>query len=212
MKRLTIIAVLLVAALVGLPAEASAQFDLSRALGAFLGEPEDPNAEPQPTPYDLLRENAPQPSKLTGVWLYDAMALEMLAVNPLAEAALKQMEGYLQAELRGAGIGPGYFGLTLRRNGVAFLSHEDLVFEGRYIYKVEDASVRVEATIEGVSLSIGGYVKMMKGALVLLLDAKDIVAATLKLYPEYAADPTVATAQGMLRSIEGVYLGLKFRR
>ena len=53
------------------------------------------SAEPtstMPSPYDTLRDNAPQRSKLLGTWQYKAASLEYLGDNPLAEVALAQIE------------------------------------------------------------------------------------------------------------------------
>ena len=201
---------LTVAALSITATEASAQFDLSRALNSLLAQPE-PQAQTK-SPYDILAETAPKHSKITGIWLYDSVGVEYLGINPLADVALQQIEAYALAELRGAGVLPGFFGLTLRRSGVAYLSYEDDIFEGRYDYSEEDASLKISTTVDGMPMSLKGYLKMVNGLLVVMIDANDAMDLFLRLYPEYKTNQTVISAQSTLKSFGDTYISIKHRR
>ena len=192
--------------------EASAQFDLSRALNSLLGGA--PAAEGQPTKsgYELLAESAPQLSKITGVWLYHSVGLENLSVNPLADIAIPQVEAYLLAELRGARVSAGFYGLTVRRNGVVYLSYGDEIYDGKFTYNADDASLTLSTKIEGVPVSVDGYLKIEDGRLVVLLDANALLSALVKAFPEYRTDQTVVSAQSILKNFTGVYIALRHSR
>lgn len=207
--------VLVVVGLLGSAAEASAQIDLSRALNSLLGSEKsstNTTGEPTKTPYDYLAERAPSPSKITGVWLYHSAAIEYLGTLPFADVALSQLEAVGLAELRAKGVVPGFFGLTVRRNGVVYLSYEDEIYEGSYSYNATDASLKVEASVDGTAMTADGYLKIEDGRLVLMLDARDVMSILLKAYPEYRNNSTVLSAESTLRSFDGVYLAIRFSR
>lgn len=210
MRKIIIIALLAVVGLMT-TTEASAQFDLSRALNSLLGA-ERADAEPAKSPYAVIAESAPQASKLTGVWLYNSAAVDYLGTSPLADVALSQLEGYALAELRGAGVLPGYFGLTLRRNGVAYLSHEDQIFEGRYRYNPDDASVVIEATINNTPMSLGGYIKQESTRMEVLIDAEDAMSLFLELFPEYNTNSMVVSANSVIKTFGDIYISIRFTR
>lgn len=205
---------IVVAGLITSATEATAQLDLSRALTTLLGANKDKKTPEQDvkSPYELLAEAAVSPSKLTGVWLYHSATVEYLGVNPLADVALNQLEGYAQAELRGAGVLPGYFGLTLRRNGVAYLSHKDDIFEGRYKYNASDASVTISTKVNDMTLSLGGYIKQSGSRMELLLDAADAMTLFKELFPEYSTNSMVISADAAIKSFGDVYISIRFTR
>ena len=205
---------IIVAGLITSATEATAQLDLSRALTTLLGANKDKNTPEQDVknPYELIAEAAVSPSKLTGVWLYHSATVEYLGVNPLADVALNQLEGYAQAELRGAGVLPGYFGLTLRRNGVAYLSHKDDIFEGRYKYNASDASVTISTKVNDMTLSLGGYIKQSGSRMELLLDAADAMTLFKELFPEYSTNYMVISADAAIKSFGDVYISIRFTR
>ncbi|MBQ8366778.1 MAG: DUF4923 family protein [Alistipes sp.] len=216
MRRFVVVMLFAVVGLVASTTDASAQFDLSRALNSLLGAKdkvkEKEAVEPAKTPYDTLAEQAVSPSKLTGVWLYHSATVEYLGANPLADVALAQLEGYAQAELRGAGVLPGFFGLTLRRNGVAYLSHEDDIYEGRYKYNSSDASVTISTTVNDMTLSLGGYVKQSGTRMELLLDAADAMTLFKELFPEYKTNSMVISADAAIKSFGDVFISIRFTR
>ncbi|MBQ8493306.1 MAG: DUF4923 family protein [Alistipes sp.] len=211
MKKTIFMLMLVAVGLCASPTDASAQFDLSRALNSLLGGGEE-TTEPAKSPYTLMAESAPQPSKLTGVWLYNSAAVEYLGTNPLADVALSQLEGYALAELRGAGVVPGYFGLTLRRNGVAYLSHEDDIFEGRYTYTAADASVIIEATVNNIPMSLSGYIKQSGTRMEVLIDAADAMALFQHLFPEYKTNSMVVSADSAIRTFGDIFIAVRFTR
>lgn len=210
MRKIIIIALLTIVGL-ATTTEASAQFDLSRALNSLLGH-EDADAEPAKSPYMVMAESAPQASKLTGVWLYNSAAVEYLGTNPLADVALSQLEGYALAELRGAGVLPGYFGLTLRRNGVAYLSHEDQIFEGKYRYNPADASVVIEATVNNIPMSLSGYIKQQSTRMEVLIDAEDAMTLFQELLPEYKTNSMVVSADSAIKTFGDIFIAIRFTR
>lgn len=215
MRRIYIIMVLMVAGLLGSATEASAQIDFGRALNALLGgttQEQNSPTEPVKTPYDVLRENAPQHSKITGVWLYHSAAIEYLGNLPFADVALSQLEAVGQGELRAKGITAGFFGLTVRRNGVVYLSYEDEIYEGSYSYDATDASLKISAQVDGSTMSARGYLKIENGRLVLLVDARDVMSILLKAFPEYRNNPTVVSAESTLRNFDGVYIAVHLSR
>lgn len=210
MRRVILAFVVAVAGLMASATEAAAQFDLSRALNALVEA--QAAASTQKSAYDLLAESAPQSSKLTGVWLYQSVSLENLGANPIAELALPQIEGYLAAALRNERVTAGAYGLTVRRNGVVFLSYGDEIIEGKYRYNAEDATVRITATHGKITLDARGYVAIKDGKLIVYLDANELYAALLQVYPEYRNDPTAMSIESTLRGFTGVYIALKHSR
>ena len=210
MRRVILAFVVAVAGLMASATEAAAQFDLSRALNALVEA--QTAASTQKSAYDLLAESAPQSSKLTGVWLYQSVSLENLGANPIAELALPQIEGYLAAALRNERVSAGAYGLTVRRNGVVFLSYGDEIIEGKYRYNAEDATVRITATHGKITLDARGYVAIKDGKLIVYLDANELYAALLQVYPEYRNDPTAMSIESTLRGFTGVYIALKHSR
>lgn len=194
------------------PVEVSAQFDLGKALGQLLGESATTSAADVPTPYDRLRENAPARSKLMGTWQYKSATVEYLGDNPLADAALKSVEGYGLAELKKLGVIEGCCSLTLRRNGLAVVATRDELQEGTFTYDESDASVVIKSTYDGKSYRADGYVKIVGGRLIVMVDALDVLKEILKASPELATDQTVITTKALLESFGDVYISVMWVR
>lgn len=194
------------------PVEVSAQFDLGKALGQLLGGSAATPADDVPTPYDRLRENAPAKSKLMGTWQYKGATIEYLGDNPLADAALKSVEGYGIAELKKLGVVEGCCSLTLRRNGLAVVATRDALQEGTFTYDESDASVVIKGTYDGTSYRADGYVKIVGGRLIVMVDAMDVLKEILKASPELATDQTVITTKALLESFGDVYISVMWVR
>lgn len=255
MRKVVHLAVV-VAVAVMLPATASAQFDLSRALGAFFGaitkteqtekkeqaaeaeqhkeqtkeqtEQTKPQAQrpqqnpfemlqqlqqqqqPQKSPFEILAENAPAARLLQGSWLYSDAGAEYLGVNPLADMAIAQAEQYAKSRIVAAGIKPGSFSVTLRRNGTGSITFGERTLSGRYVYNAENATIIISGTINNVAVSVSGYVRYADGNLDILVEATSALDALLKVYPELATDQTVQMVSGMLSSFPGVYAKATF--
>ena len=255
MRKVVYLAVV-VAVAVMLPATASAQFDLSRALGAFFGaitkteqtekkeqaaeaeqhkeqtkeqtEQTKPQAQrpqqnpfemlqqlqqqqqPQKSPFEILAENAPAARLLQGSWLYSDAGAEYLGVNPLADMAIAQAEQYAKSRIVAAGIKPGSFSVTLRRNGTGTITFGERTLSGRYVYNAENATIIISGTINNVAVSVSGYVRYADGNLDILVEATSALDALLKVYPELATDQTVQMVSGMLSSFPGVYAKATF--
>lgn len=251
MRKVVYLAVV-VAVAVMLPATASAQFDLSRALGAFFGaitkteqtekkeqaaeaeqtkeqtEQTKPQAQrpqqnpfemlqqlqqqqqPQKSPFEILAENAPVARQLQGSWLYSDAGAEYLGVNPLADMAIAQVEQYAKSRIVAAGIKPGSFSVTLRRNGTGTITFGERTLSGRYVYNAENATIIISGTINNVAVSVSGYVRYADGNLDILVEATSALDALLKVYPELATDQTVQMVSGMLSSFPGVYAKATF--
>ena len=255
MRKVVHLAVV-VAVAVMLPATASAQFDLSRALGAFFGaitkteqtEKKEQAAEaeqtkeqtagqteqtkpetqrpqqnpfemlqqlqqqqqPQKSPFEILAENAPGARLLQGSWLYSDAGAEYLGVNPLADMAIAQVEQYAKSRIVAAGIKPGSFSVTLRRNGTGTITFGERTLSGRYVYNADNATIIISGTINNVAVSVSGYVRYADGNLDILVEATSALDALLKVYPELATDQTVQMVSGMLSSFPGVYAKATF--
>lgn len=194
------------------PVEVSAQFDLGKALGQLLGGSATTPADDVPTPYDRLRENAPAKSKLMGTWQYKGATIEYLGDNPLADAALKSVEGYGIAELKKLGVVEGCCSLTLRRNGLAVVATRDALQESTFTYDESDASVVIKGTYDGTSYLADGYVKIVGGRLIVMVDAMDVLKEILKASPELATDQTVITTKALLESFGDVYISVMWVR
>ena len=255
MRKVVHLAVV-VAVAVMLPATASAQFDLSRALGAFFGaitkteqtEKKEQAAEaeqtkeqtagqteqtkpetqrpqqnpfemlqqlqqqqqPQKSPFEILAESAPSARLLQGSWLYSDAGAEYLGVNPLADMAIAQVEQYAKSRIVAAGIKPGSFSVTLRRNGTGTITFGERTLSGRYVYNADNATIIISGTINNVAVSVSGYVRYADGNLDILVEATSALDALLKVYPELATDQTVQMVSGMLSSFPGVYAKATF--
>ena len=100
MKRLFLS--ILLAIVVAIPQESSAQIDLGKALGLLLGESAQQQT-PSRSPLAEIAEKAPAAKDLCHTWAYDRVYLKYLGTSPLADAALQQVDGSAQAALKNAG-------------------------------------------------------------------------------------------------------------
>ena len=210
MKRFVALLILALLCAVVAPSEASAQFDLGKALGQLLGAPAQDTSKP--SPYDEIRSTAPARSKTLGTWQYKSATLQYLGDNPLAEMALSQLEGYGLAELRKHGIIEGCCSLTLRRNGMAVLSTRDALQDGAINYDETTSGMTLSTVIDGETYNAKGYLRIVSERLLVMIDARDVLKMLVKNYPELATDQTYIMAQGVLQSFGDIYLTIVFIR
>lgn len=210
MKRFVALLILALLCAVVAPSEASAQFDLGKALGQLLGAPAQDTSKP--SPYDEIRSTAPARSKTLGTWQYKSATLQYLGDNPLAEMALSQLEGYGLAELRKHGIIEGCCSLTLRRNGIAVLSTRDALQDGTINYDETTSGMTLSTVIDGETYNAKGYLRIVSERLLVMIDARDVLKMLVKNYPELATDQTYIMAQGVLQSFGDIYLTIVFIR
>lgn len=210
MKRFVALLILALLCAVVAPSEASAQFDLGKALGQLLGAPAQDTSKP--SPYDEIRSTAPARSKILGTWQYKSATLQYLGDNPLAEMALSQLEGYGLAELRKHGIIEGCCSLTLRRNGMAVLSTRDALQDGTINYDETTSGMTLSTVIDGETYNAKGYLRIVSERLLVMIDARDVLKMLIKNYPELATDQTYIMAQGVLQSFGDIYLTIVFIR
>ncbi|MBO5821152.1 MAG: DUF4923 family protein [Alistipes sp.] len=210
MKRFVALLILALLCAVVAPSEASAQFDLGKALGQLLGAPAQDTSKP--SPYDEIRSTAPARSKTLGTWQYKSATLQYLGDNPLAEMALSQLEGYGLAELRKHGIIEGCCSLTLRRNGMAVLSTRDALQDGTINYDETTSGMTLSTVIDGETYNAKGYLRIVSERLLVMIDARDVLKMLIKNYPELATDQTYIMAQGVLQSFGDIYLTIVFIR
>lgn len=210
MKRFVALLILALLCAVVAPSEASAQFDLGKALGQLLGAPAQNTSKP--SPYDEIRSTAPVRSKTLGTWQYKSATLQYLGDNPLAEMALSQLEGYGLAELRKHGIIEGCCSLTLRRNGMAVLSTRDALQDGTINYDETTSGMTLSTVIDGETYNAKGYLRIVSERLLVMIDARDVLKMLIKNYPELATDQTYIMAQGVLQSFGDIYLTIVFIR
>ena len=208
MKRFVALLILALLCAVVAPSEASAQFDLGKALGQLLGAPAQDTSKP--SPYDEIRSTAPARSKTLGTWQYKSATLQYLGDNPLAEMALSQLEGYGLAELRKHGIIEGCCSLTLRRNGMAVLSTRDALQDGTINYDETTSGMTLSTVIDGETYNAKGYLRIVSERLLVMIDARDVLKMLIKNYPELATDQTYIMAQGVLQSFGDIYLTIVF--
>lgn len=210
MKRFVALLILALLCAVVAPSEASAQFDLGKALGQLLGAPAQDTSKP--SPYDEIRSTAPARSKTLGTWQYKSATLQYLGDNPLAEMALSQLEGYGLAELRKHGIIEGCCSLTLRRNGMAVLSTRDALQDGTINYDETTSGMTLSTVIDGETYNAKGYLRIVSERLLVMIDARDVLKMLIKNYPELATDQTYIMAQGVLQSFGDIYFTIVFIR
>lgn len=203
MKRILIL--LAVAAASMMPADAVAQFNLSGALNALFGNT---NTQEQTMPQDpflLIAEQAPSARELVGTWVYDSAEAEYLGDNPLAEFALSKVEDYAIQKIESYGVTRGSFTVQMRRNGTAIIVYGTNTLTGRYTYNPDTGAIAVSGVVNGTSVSCNGYVKLVDGTLVGLVNAKDALAAFTKAYPQYSSHQLVQTVGGVISSFDGIY-------
>lgn len=202
---------LLVLALALMPDSASAQFDLSKALGTLFGSQSKSQTTPANDPYKKLAEQAPAASTLNGTWTYDSATFTYVGTNPLADVAVAQLDPIIVDVLRQMGVTCGTAELDLE-SGKGVVSHGNSEIRGEYSYQRSTAGIVVSTTYEGKSVSVSGYVKYSSGMLTVLLDVKQLVKAIKSVYPEYKNDQNVVLVETLLKDIGDVYAVGKFKR
>ena len=206
------VAMLIGVAMMLTPATAMAQLDFGAALGAFLGAAQ-PQQQDVVSPYDAIRENAPAKSKILGTWQYKSASREYLGTpNPIADVALAQVEGIGISALQNRGVVEGCCSLTLRRNGMAILATRDTLQDGVMTYDEESAKVEFSTTVEGVTYTAKGYIRIVSDRLVVLLDARDAMNIVAKSTPSITSDQMFLTAKEVLKTVGDVYLAIAFVR
>ena len=208
MRRLVTLLVVSLVAVVSLPETASAQFDLS-SLGKMIGITK---PKPAKSPYFTLAENAPVLKSIVGTWKYDHVYIEYLGTNSFADAAISQVDAYFKSELKSADVKPGCFTLTLRSNGKGSIAYEEYLFEGTYTYDASKARFELHATADDKSITCRGYLKVVSGKLVVMVDAQDAVDGALLLFPELKDDSTMNMVQGVVESFPGIYISMRYAR
>lgn len=203
---------LLLAIAVVLPYESSAQIDLGKALGILLGEGATAQQQQPRSPLEEIAEKAPGAKDLVQTWAYDKLYLKYLGTNPLADAALQQVNMTAQAALKNAGLVSGSFTFTIRRNGTCFIMHEGEALDGTYSYIPEKGRVTLTTAYGGQQYTSKGFFTMEGKNLTLMVDARDVLSLVLAIYPEYRNDPNLQTIEGILTQFKGVYVCLDFRR
>lgn len=207
MKRFAFIVSFVFMAIVALPIEASAQFDLSNLFGGS-------SSSSKKSPYQTLAENAPSANSVIGVWKYDNVGIDYLGTNSFADVAIDQVEDYAREELRNAGIMPGCFSIKLNSNGTASFIYEDYVYSGKYTYDSSNARFRIEATADnGKTISCGGFLKMTSsGKLVVMFKAEDAIRAFRTVAPDADDSTMFEMVEDVVESFSGIYLSLRCMR
>ena len=215
MKRLFFSLVVAAMALVAMPHEASAQFDLSK-IGGLFGSSSASSAKTKTSPYKTLADNAPTKNEIVGTWIYSTLDIEYLGTNAFAEAALSQVEYVACEELRNAGVTPGSFKITLAKSGKGCLTYEDYQYMGNYTYDVTTARFELTATADnGKSIKCGGFLKKVNGTLVVMLDAKDALNAFATVIPELATTGDGSTFEliyGVVQNFPGIYISMHYTK
>ena len=213
MKRLLVVALMLLVGVVALPTSASAQFDLSKIGGMFGAKSQQTTAKV--STYKALAENAPAKREILGVWSYSDIDIEYLGTNSFAEAALAQVKSVVRQELRMQGVTPGCFAITLLKSGKGSFSYGDYIFEGSYSYDSSKARFELTATADnGKAIKCGGFLKKVDGKLVVMLDAQDALDAIATVIPEISAGDaqTFDSINGVVQSFPGIYISMYYTK
>ena len=216
MKRLLVVALMLLVGVVALPTSASAQLDLSK-IGGMLrrSSSKSSTTTTKTSPYKALAENAPAKSEILGVWSYSDIDIVYLGTNSFAEAALAQVKSVVRQELRMQGVTPGCFAITLLKSGKGSFSYGDYVFEGSYTYDSSKARFELTATADnGKAIKCGGFLKKVDGKLVVMLDAQDALDAIATVIPEISAGDaqTFDSINGIVQSFPGIYISMYYTK
>lgn len=206
MKRFALLLCLVVGFMLS-STSAMAQIDLSKAFGALLGAAE---ATPAQNPLELIAKSAPKARDVVRTWAYERLYFEYLGTNPLADVALQQLDGTVQAALKREGIVSGSFTLTLRRNGTGFIMRDGSAMDGEYAYNEAKGRAEFSVLVNGTKYHCGGFFKLKDENLVVMVDARDLYNIYLTESPQYRNDQTALTIQGILESIKGIYISLEF--
>lgn len=212
MMKKTFILLLALVSIVAFPESASAQFDLSKALGSLLGgSSKSTTTTTTNDPYKKLAEAAPAASTLNGTWSYDSATFTYLGNNPLADVVVAQLDPIIADVMRQLGVTRGSAELSMQ-SGEGVVSHGDSEIRGKYTYQRSTAAITVSTTYEGKSVSVSGYVKYGSNMLTVLLDVKQLVKAVKTVYPELKSDQNIVLMDSLLKDMTGVYAVGKFKR
>jgi hypothetical protein len=211
MKK-TLILLLTLVAFALMPESASAQIDLTKALGGLLGAAQSSaSGNSNNSPYKKLAEAAPAASTLMGNWTYDSATFAYVGNNPLAGAVVAQLDPVAADVLRQIGVSQGSATLTLDKSRGS-VTHGDMVLKGEYEYNSSTAGITISGVIEKVAVSVKGYVKYSAPMLTVMLDVKELVEAVKSIYPEYKSDPNVILTESLLKDMGDVFVVGKFKR
>jgi hypothetical protein len=211
MKK-TLILLLTLVAFALMPESASAQIDLTKALGGLLGAAQSSaSGNSNNSPYKKLAEAAPAASTLMGNWTYDSATFAYVGNNPLAGAVVAQLDPVAADVLRQIGVSQGSATLTLDKSRGS-VTHGDMVLKGEYEYNSSTAGITISGVIEKVAVSVKGYVKYSAPMLTVMLDVKELVEAVKSIYPEYKSDPNVILIESLLKDMGDVFVVGKFKR
>ena len=198
MKRLTILMLAFVASM-ALPTHVSAQFDLGKAFKSLIG------GDDEPTPYELIAQNAPAASDVVGTWVYNGADIEYFGSNVLADYAISEAKSYALSEVRKAGVTPGSAVMTIKRNGNAQIKWKDETLSGKYVYDDSNGSLQIIAEIEGKQVKCDGFVRLSGDTLTVLIDANDVVEAYKSLRPGDTDSSALSIAEGILDTFSQIY-------
>lgn len=211
MKK-TLILLFALVAFVAMPESASAQIDLTKALGGLLGAAQSSaSSSSSNSPYKKLADAAPAASTLVGSWTYDSATFAYVGNNPLASAVVAQLDPVAADVLKQIGVSRGTATLKLDA-GKGSVIHGDRVLAGEYKYDRSTAGITISGVIEKVAVSVKGYVMYSAPMLTVMLDVKELVEAVKSIYPEYNSDPNVVLIESLLKDMGDVFVVGKFKK
>ena len=202
---------LLVVALSFMPESASAQFDLSKALGTLFGSSSKSTTTTTTDPYKKLADAAPALSTLYGSWVYNSASFAYVGTNPLADVVIAQLDPIILDVLNQMGVSSGSAKLKID-SSKAVVAQGESSLSCKYSYDRSKARIVVSATINEKSVSVPGYVKYASSTLSVMLDVKEVIKAVKTIYPEYKNDKNVVLIDTLLKDMGDVYVVGKFKR
>ncbi len=204
MKRFIILVALMVIG-ISMPHEASAQFNLGKALNSLLGNDDEPSR------YETLKTNAPQQKSMLGTWYYASAKVEYFGNNVLADYAIDQLDDVAQSLLKDYGVDAGYFSLTLNYSGkiTGTMGYDSL--SGKYTYDKNNASVNLAVVIEGVDVVCSGYVEQYNNRLKFYLNANDVLKAYEKMGIDYSSY-AISLAREVIGQFDDIYFAVSFSK
>ena len=206
MKKIAILLLALIS-LVAVPESASAQFDLSKALGGLFGGSSSSSSTSTSSTnshYKKLADAAPALTTLNGTWSYEAAHFTYLGTNPLTDVILAQLDPIVLDVLKKMGVSRGSANIKLD-------SGKGLIWQGnssqsfKYTYDRSKARVVLSAVIDSKSVSVSGYVKLSSPMLSIMLDVKELIKAIKTIYPEYKGDQNLVLVETLLKDMGDVY-------
>jgi hypothetical protein len=204
MKRLILLVALAVIG-VAMPNDASAQFSLGKMWNAITGDDDEPSR------YEKLKERAPEPKSIQGMWYYDSAKVEYFGSNMLADYAIDQLDDLAQSFLKDYGVDAGYFAINIKNSSKITGTMGDDSLTGKYSYDKEDASVELTVVIDGVEVECDGYVEQYNNRLKFYLDADDILKAYEKMDVSYT-NSAIGIAREVIAQFDGIYIAVGFSK